>query len=578
MALVCSLLVALAACAPAGSTSSGVRTEPAGASSASGSAPASKTLNVILLQEPETLAGTSMFGRTQSTGGRRRIFNAGLALRDADNEPIPYLAESLPDLRTDSWRVEPDGRMETTYRLRPNLAWHDGAALTADDFVFAHQVYATPQLGQSGTEPINMIQEVLAPDPRTVVIRWRGAYAEAGALEGVVSSGVPTGGPSFSPLPRHILQRSFDEQLEGFLLIPFWTVEFIGAGPYKVARWETGAFIDASAFDQHALGRPKIDRLRLTWNSDPNAILATLLSGEAHFVVDGALGVASALVLKREWEVRNAGVVKFNPKNWHYIGFQLRPDYANPRALLDLRVRKALAYSIDKEALNDGVFEGTAVLTDFLMYASVPYFADLDQAVVKYPLDPGRSARLMEEAGYRKGADGLYEGAEGRLTFQIKGSPPQQSAKTRAIQAAVWRQAGFEVEEAAYTPQELQDGQAVATFRSMRDSGSPPGIQGMGLFTSSTIPTPDNRWVGGNRTGWSSSDYDRAYNRVQSTLDATERGQFIVQAARVFTEQLPGASLYFQPWVVLLPSAIRGMNQRAPDADETWNIFQWEMT
>ena len=40
-------------------------------------------------------------------------------------------AESLPQLNTDTWRVGSDGRMETTYRLRPNLTWHDGAPLTA---------------------------------------------------------------------------------------------------------------------------------------------------------------------------------------------------------------------------------------------------------------------------------------------------------------------------------------------------------------------------------------------------------------------------------------------------------------
>lgn len=150
LALCFSSLMALAACTAAPLPSPGVGPEPAGAQPETRSAQASKTLTIILLQEPETLAGTSMFGRTQSTGGRRRLFNAGPALRDADNQPIPYLAESLPQLGTDSWRVEPDGRMETIYRLRPNLTWHDGAALTADDFVFAHQVYATPPAGAIG--------------------------------------------------------------------------------------------------------------------------------------------------------------------------------------------------------------------------------------------------------------------------------------------------------------------------------------------------------------------------------------------------------------------------------------------
>src|SRR2546430_12749011 len=55
-----------------------------------------------------------------------------------------------PELGTDTWRVAADGTMETAYRLRGQLAWHDGAPLTSDDFVFAWQVYATPELGLSG--------------------------------------------------------------------------------------------------------------------------------------------------------------------------------------------------------------------------------------------------------------------------------------------------------------------------------------------------------------------------------------------------------------------------------------------
>src|SRR5207249_1784383 len=119
-----------------------------------------------------------------------------------------------------------------------------------------------------------------------VLIRWRGAYAEAGVLEGVVSTGAPTSGPSFAPLPRHILDRALQEEQDTFPTNPYWTVDFVGSGPYRLDRWEPGAFIEAAAFDQHALGRPKIDRVRITWNADSSVVLANLLSGEAHLPID----------------------------------------------------------------------------------------------------------------------------------------------------------------------------------------------------------------------------------------------------------------------------------------------------
>jgi peptide/nickel transport system substrate-binding protein len=572
------LLVTLAAC-----SSTAPPTPSPGASSAGGTAPSapaqpSKTLVMMTRSEPDSLGGTSLTPGATSTGNRRRLFNAGLTLLDGDLRPLPYLAEALPQLNTPTWQVFPDGRMETTYRLRPDLVWHDGAPLTADDFVFAWQVYSTPAFGRSGAEPFAMMQEVVAPDPRTVLIRWRGAYAEAGVLEGVVSSGVPTSGPTFAPLPRHLVERPFQEERETFLSNPFWTVEFVGAGPYKLDRWESGAFLEAVAFDRHALGRPKIDRVKITWSTDASTVLANLLSGEVHIPIDESIRIADGQVLQREWGARNAGIVSFIPKNWRHLDFQFRPEVASPRAILDERVRKAIAHTIDKQAINEGLLEGVGIPADTMMYPTVPYQADLERAVAKYPLDPRRAEALLQEAGYRKGADGFYESpGEGRLLFQIKGTASPQNAAERTILAAGWRQAGLDTEEGTFSAAETQDGQVLSSFRSMYSTGAPAGTPAFGLFTSATIPRAENRWVGSNRGGWSNPEYDRLVAAVQSTLEPNERARAIVQAATTLTEQLGTVSLYFNPSVLAFPAAVQGFNLRAADADQTWNLHEWEI-
>jgi hypothetical protein len=67
---------------------------------------------------------------------------------------------------------------------------------------------------------------------------------------------------------------------------PYWTREYIGAGPFKLARWEPGAFVETLAFDGHALGRPRIDRLTVRIIPDDNTMLTNVLAGnvdvEAH--------------------------------------------------------------------------------------------------------------------------------------------------------------------------------------------------------------------------------------------------------------------------------------------------------
>src|SRR5438094_4578902 len=99
------------------------------ASQAEPSRPA-RPLVTALRVEPKTIAAR---GLGQNTGVAlylpKRMSNADLALLDDRGNAQPYLAETLPQLNTDSWKISSDGTMETTYHLRPNLVWHDGTPL-----------------------------------------------------------------------------------------------------------------------------------------------------------------------------------------------------------------------------------------------------------------------------------------------------------------------------------------------------------------------------------------------------------------------------------------------------------------
>ena len=105
-----------------------------------------RTLVILSGAEAPTYASKALqaLGGTGRDSAATTVLNAELVYLDELGLPQLYLAEALPELNTDTWQVFPDGRMETTYRLKPNLTWHDGHPLTADDFVFAWQVYATP--------------------------------------------------------------------------------------------------------------------------------------------------------------------------------------------------------------------------------------------------------------------------------------------------------------------------------------------------------------------------------------------------------------------------------------------------
>jgi len=535
---------------------------------AGGGQPA-RTLVTAIRVEPTTLASRLGQGGGATLGTTRRLFNANLVILDQRGEPQPYLASALPQLNTDSWRVFPDGRMETTYKLKPNLVWHDDAPLTADDFVFAWRVYASPALGVANAPPTSLMDEVVAPDPVTVTIRWKDQHAGAGALT-----------EQFPPLPRHILEAPFQTAVgDAFAANPTFTTEYVGAGPFRLDRWEPGAYLEASAFSRHVLGAPKIERVRLVFISDSNTALANILAGEVHFAPeDSAIRFQQALTLQQEWAPRNGGSFFVKPDLWRSVFAQFHPERLATPALADVRVRKALAFTMDKEGLNEALFEGQGFMADVAFIPkTMGYFATIEPVVTKYPHDPTRAQMLLTQAGYTRGADGVWASPTGgRLAFDLLTGATSQNEAEMSIVAAGWRQVGFEVRESVMPAAQAQDGMARSMFPGLSIISIPLGEETLAAAGTAGISSPENHWTGRNRGSWSNPEFDRFVDAFTRTLDQQQRVQAIAGMVRIFSDELPNISMYFQATPIVHVAALKGPQPVDPAAETSWNIYEWE--
>ncbi|MEA2639092.1 MAG: peptide/nickel transport system substrate-binding protein [Chloroflexota bacterium] len=571
-------LMAGCATAPAATTS---QSQPAASGGQAQTAPAQeRTLNVGVRTEPITASARPL----QSVGIKvkfiTRLFNASFDLIDDKGSARPYLAEALPQLGTDTWKVNADGTMDTSYHLKPNLTWHDGQPLTADDFVFAWKVFTNPSLGGGASSPpFSLVDNVSAPDPRTVVIHWNKLYPRAGVLQ-------ETGTPSnFPPLPQHVLDNAYqkatqDSNWDAFAAQPFWTREFIGAGPYRLTRWDAGSAIEATAFDQHVLGKPKIDKIRVTFGGDANAVLANLLAGAIDMAADDGVGFLQGIEAKREFPSRGGGTLLFTTDQWRATYFQFRPEMVSPAALLQLPIRQALASSLDRQALNDTIYSGEGVMTDTMLPPTVDYYQTIDRAITKYPYDLRRTEQLMTQAGFTRGADGVWASpTEGRMSFELKVNASPQYESERSIIAAGWRQAGFEVSENTLPASQTQDGQARATFPGLYSFSSGVGESAVPNFVTTAIPRPENRWTGTNRGGWANPAYDKLIDTFNSTLDRNQRIQQMAQLTKTITDELPTMSMYYDLGAFPFGAQLRGPVPVSPDATGlvAWNVTDWEI-
>lgn len=559
-------LLVLSACAPAGMQGDAGRGQGAGVERPS------RTLVMAVRYEPASLASKPLRESGSGVSSTTRLFNAELDIEDGRAGVRPYLTEALPQLNTDSWRVFPDGRMETSYRLRPSLTWHDGAPLSAEDFAFAWRVYTAPALAVSATPPIDQMEEVAALDARTLMIRWRQPYPDAARL-----------GAEFQALPRHILEQPFERlEAEAFLSHPYWTTEYVGPGPYRLQRWEPGAFLEGFAFDGHVLGRPKIDRIAVRFFADENVAFTNVLAGEAHYATGRALRYEHGSSLKREWEPTRAGAVLFTPDTSRFIAAQFRPELVSPRAMLDVRLRRAIAHAIDRQALNDGIFDGGLEMSDLFMtrFSRRERLDNMDRAlteaertVTHYPYDVRRAEQLMSEAGFARGRDGLYvSGAGELLTLEVRSHTSPQYEKELAILADTWQRAGFDIKPTILSAAALRDNQLRSSFPALYVASS----SRLESFASSSIPTAANRWTGSNRGAWSSGEYDRLWQAFNGTLQPSERMQQAVAMLKLLSDEIPAWVLYFNPSVSAHHAVLRGPDSASLSSD-MWNVHEWEM-
>ena len=553
-----------AACAPPGPNSSGSSTSDAAARPG-------RALVAAMEAEPKSLAAR-LIAQIGQTLHLRRIFNADLAMLDDQSNPLPYLAEALPQLNTDDWKVFPDGKMETTYRLRPSLAWHDGTPLTADAFVFATQVFSTRDFGQANSPPFSLISSVEAPDDRTVVIFWKEPYAAAGSLQSLGASAA-TGLP---PLPRHILGPALESGAETFINHPHWTNEYVGLGPYRLDRWEPGAFLEASAFDRHALGTPKIQRIKIVFIADDNAVLANLLSGDA-LLADG-LPVGQTSILMRQWPAGRGAMIPYS-NSWTSPYFQGRPEMLSPAALQDRRVRQALAHALDRASLNEAIYEGQLPLADSLFPNNSELGRGANEGAIKYPFDLGRSAQLMTEAGFIKPPGGeFYVGPSGeRFTPDLRGGTSTDQDKLTTAMASAWRQAGFDFTQSVLPTALVQDVQAKSSYPGLLISSRGGGEGGLNSMGTSQIPNPESQWRGRAWEGYSNPEFDRLIAAFSAALDPADRIRFARDIARVYTTDLVSIPLFFNvsPWV--FTSDLTGPKLRSASSNPSWNIHEWEL-
>jgi peptide/nickel transport system substrate-binding protein len=525
-----------------------------------------KTLQLGSAREP--VSGLALFGGTGEVIQRHTwVFHVGLTAYDQQGNLIPRVARKVPTTTDGDWKVLPDGGMEVTWKIRPNVKWHDGTPLTADDFVFGIQVARDPAIPLPHGGAISRVRDVVATDPHTLVINWSSLYVLANA-------GTPT---DFPAVPRYLLGELYQQgDKQAFINSPYWAPEFVGIGPYELGEWVRGAYTEGLAFDDYFLGRPKIDRVIIKYFSDVNAMLASLLAGDVDIVM-GAFKGEDIDVVRRAWEPTGAGTIIAAMSEAIMGTYQWR-DPSAPW-VRDVRVRQALAHLVDRQTLADSFSPGASP-TDIFVTPDDPVFRLAEQrGFAKYPYDLARGERLLNEAGWTRGSDGTFQNAGQRFKIEVRVVDVSRGNVQQATALAdQWKRGGVETDLFVIP--------FVGTNREAR-AMSPFYWQSEGIqpwffesFTTPQLQTAQNNWEGSNLSGFSDPEFDRLYTQYASTLDAPARQARYADLLKRVADEALFLPLYYSSGTshTTFRRGIRGPGavQQIQKA-QSWNIHEWEM-
>lgn len=329
-----------------------------------------------------------------------------LADRDSALAAVPRLAR---------WEWG-DGRRTLRLFLRHDVRWHDGPPTTAADVAWTLERARDPAVAYPRAAELSDLLTVTVEDSFSVSLRFRRPQP--------VFPDVLT---DLAILPAHLLAGvpAADLRTAAFNRAP------VGNGPFAFVEYRPNQRWVFRRVDDFpvALGRPGIERFVVVVVDEPATKLAGLTSGELDFA-----GISPA----------HAAFVRANPR-LRVIDYPIALTYGvifNLRRAPfgDLRVRQALSRAIDRRAIVDGYLYGFGSPAAGPVHPDHPWAAPL----APIPYDPGAAARLLDEAGWRMGADGVRQRDGSRLAFDLLTVGSGDLALEQMLEAQ-WRSVGVAV-------------------------------------------------------------------------------------------------------------------------------------
>jgi peptide/nickel transport system substrate-binding protein len=465
------------------------------------------TLTVGLTYEIDTMNVYS----TGFLGDAQAAVVEGLLAPDKDAKYVPVLATEVPTLDNGGIVLSEDGKtMKITYKLRPGVTWHDGTPFTSADVKYTWEAVKDEKFIAESKDGSSQVESIDTPDELTAVVNYN-------TILPTFASTLFT----FGIMPKHLLEGT-DLNTSTYNETP------VGTGPFKVTEFARGQYVVTERYDgywkkaDNGDALPYLDSIVFKMIPDTNTLITQLKSGEVDLVVQTPYSQA-----KQVEGIEGIELVKGPLLSWQHLDF----NFKRP-SLADIAVRKAIASAIDRSVL----IKAQGGFPEAIKSPVVPVFDFYDPNTPEVAYDPAAAAKLLDDAGYVVGSDGIRAKGDEKLsyTFMVQAGRADDELAQQVIIAQL-KAIGIEA---------TADNKTGVAYREARYGGGYDLIYGR--WITSADPVYSVFWgTGGANNGQSYSNptLDAAFDKFENTLDPAVRKEAAAEFQKIIAEDLPTISL-----------------------------------
>jgi peptide/nickel transport system substrate-binding protein len=471
----------------------------------------------------------------------RLIFN-GLVTTNDKGEWMGDLAVQVPTVQNGG--VSQDG-LTVIYKLRQDVVWHDGVPFTAQDVVFTWQTIMNPKNSVVTRDGYDKIASILAQDQYTIEIKFKEYYAPYLTLFSTI-------------LPKHILE-SVDINKSQFNRAP------IGTGAFKFKEWRIADAIIFEANPAYFRGKAHLNTFVYKIFPDPNIMLTQLKSGEIDIVSN-----VNFTQFDQVKAVSGYSTMISPNMIWEHLDFNLD----NP-LFQDVRIRKAIALGIDRQAL----------VNQTLRNVASPAFGD--QSPLSWAYNPAISAGgrdvtaardLLIQAGWKQGPDGIFMKDGQKLSFSLVTTSGNKVRETVAEAiAGQLREVGIIMEirliDGPLFFSDILKNRRFETAMYAWVAGLDPNNKN--LWNSQKIPSSTNGYEGQNYPGWRNAEVDFLTEQGARAVDLDARKLVYFRIQEILIQESPIVPLYYRANIDAVKPTVVNYKPNPTPAGNLWN--SWEL-